>query len=118
MDRTEPGQNGLDPDRDPRGWETAVGGIMLAAGPELDRRRAGVSLTNALLAWARPALSAAATIALLISASAMLARGGAGEAADPRLADALVPEAVAAWLMAGYQPTVTEVVAALEEAVR
>lgn len=118
MDRTETGQNGLAPDRDPQRWEAAVGGIMLAAGPELDRRRGGVSLTNTLLAWARPALSAAATIALLISASAMLARGSAGEAADAGLADALVPEAVAAWLVAGYQPTVTEVVAALEEAVR
>jgi hypothetical protein len=118
MDRTEPGRDGLDPGRDPRRWEAVVGGIMLAAEPELERRRVGVSLTNTLLAWARPALSAAATIALLISASAMLMRGGAGEAADAGLADALMPEAVAAWLVAGYQPTVTEVVVALEEVVR
>lgn len=119
MDRDTDRRGRLDPALDPGGWESLVGGIMEASGPELARRRDQMSLTSTLLVWARPALSAAATIAILLSVTAALvSRPGAGEMAEPLLADALVPGEVAQWLVAGYQPTVTEVVAALEEVVR
>lgn len=119
MDTNDGRHPELDPARDARRWEALVGGIVHAAAPELVRRRGSATLTGALLAWARPALSAAATIAILLTVSAMMARGGQGEAsAQASLASALVPEELVAWLVADYQPTVTEVVFALEEVVR
>lgn len=111
----------LEPETDATGWESMVGSIMASADFELRRRRRDVTLTGTLLAWARPALSAAATVALLLSAAAVLDFASPvdpTEAAEPSVASALVPEAVAAWLIAGYEPTVAEVVLALEEEVR
>lgn len=106
-----------DPGRDPGGWERRVAAIVAAAEPELRRRRRTAELPELVLQWARPALATAATVALLLSAAALM-RGGdttAVATADPSLAGAVVPERYAAWLMAGYEPTVTELVVALEE---
>ena len=107
----------LDPARDPERWERLVGFIASAAEPELARRRGKVTLPGLLLQWARPALATAATVALLASATAVLAgRGSPGEGTvEASLASAVVPERYAAWLVAGYEPTVTELVVALEE---
>lgn len=106
----------LDPARDPQRWETLISAIVEAAGPELARRRGKADLPGLLLQWARPALATAATVALLASAAALLRGGGTvGEAAEAPLASAVVPESYAAWLVADYQPTVTELVVALEE---
>ena len=106
----------LDPDRDPARWEWVVGTIMSAAAPELIRRRQSADLPEIVLQWARPALATAATVALLISAAAVLRPGGgAMNVAEASVAGALVPESYAAWLVAGYEPTVTELVVALEE---
>lgn len=117
MDGTRDGPRDLDPRTDPVRWEAMVNAVVGAADPELRRRRREVTLAGALLAWARPALSAAATIALLVSASLAVseARAPEEEATVSTLAGALVPEELAAWLVAGYEPTVTEVVVALEE---
>lgn len=106
----------LDPARDPQHWQELVSAIVKAAEPELARRRRKADLPGLLLQWARPALATAATVALLASAAALL-RGGAtvSEAAEAPLASAVVPESYAAWLVADYQPTVTELVVALEE---
>lgn len=115
MDDITRHQDGLDPAERPGHWEALIGSIVAAAEPEL-RRRAEPTMTAALLDWARPALSAAATVAILLSASLVWSRGAADvDASEPAVASALVPEELAAWLVAGYQPTVTEVVAALEE---
>jgi len=106
----------LDPDRNPERWERLVGGIVSSAAPELVRRRQTADLPELVLQWARPALATAATVALLISAAAVLRPGGgAVNLAEASVASALVPESYAAWLVAGYQPTVTELVVALEE---
>lgn len=118
MDRSKQRNAALDPNRDPARWEALVGGIVQRATPELERRRGSATLSSAVLHWARPALSAAATIAVLLSVSLAMARSGTAPGNDASLAGALVPEELAAWLMEGYQPTVTEVVAALEEVVR
>jgi hypothetical protein len=110
---------GLDPSQDPARWEALVGSIVRAAEPELIRRGAASTVTATLLAWARPALSAAATVALLLTASLAVSRGvSAGGDAEPSLAGAVVSEELAAWLVGDYRPTVTEVVVALEEIAR
>lgn len=121
MDTREDRRGPLDPLTAPGRWERTVASIVASAGDELERRARERTLLGNLLAWSRPALSAAATVAILLSASlALLSIGGGGEAvaSEAPLASALVPEEVAAWLVAGYQPTVTEVVVAMEEAVR
>lgn len=118
MDMNDVRHRSLDPARDSERWESLVRGIVQAAGPELGRRRQQAGVMPTLLSWARPALSAAATIALLFSLGVAVNAARPAPAAVPRLADALVPDEVARWLVDGYQPTVAEVVVALEEAIR
>ena len=106
----------LDPAQEPQRWEELISAIVTAARPELARRRATADVPGVLRQWARPALATAATVALLMTAAGLL--GGAGstaEATEAPLASAVVPESYAAWLVAGYEPTVTELVLALEE---
>lgn len=119
MGRGEP----LDPARDPARWESAVRGILAAAAPELERRGRASSPVVVLAHWRRPVLSAAASVALLASA-AILAGGRGGEESSSGLpaaeeaatvAGALVPGAVAAWLMDGDAESVHALVLSLEE---
>lgn len=106
----------LDPAGHPRRWEELVSEIVTAASPELERRRAGADVPGVLLRWARPALATAATVVLVVSGAALLeGPGSTAEADETPLASAVVPESYAAWLVAGYEPTVTELVVALEE---
>lgn len=72
MEMDEPGValNALDPAvRDPRYWERFQASVMLAAAPELRRRRArgeAVTVTDVVLSWGRmlvPAALVAATAA-------------------------------------------------------
>jgi len=114
----------LHPAADTSRWEAAVGGIMAAAAPELERRARATDPVIVLARWRRPVLSAAATVALLASA-AILARGGADEGSLAALAGAgdggstvaaaLVPGAVATWLMGGETESVAQLVQALED---
>ena len=104
----------LDPLADPLRWEGLVVAVVTAAGPELARRRRRRDLAGVVLDWARPALSAAAVVALLVSAAAVVGQRGTDAAEATPLAAAVVPEAFAAWLVAGYEPTVTELVLAVE----
>lgn len=109
-------RHALDPVREPGRWEGLVASIVTAAGPELERRRMGPGLLGALLEWARPALATAATVAVLATAAAVMGGlGSSAEAAETSLAGTVVPESYAAWLVAGYEPTLTELVVALEE---
>lgn len=118
MNRPDERLEALDPAADPVRWEALVGTIVQAADGELDRRRASLTLTAAVLQWARPALSAAATIALLFSVGVAVSRSARTPVEDASLAGALVPEELAPWLVDGEQPTVAEVVVALERVVR
>ena len=96
--------------------EWLVASIVEAAEPELLRRREQLNVTAVMVAWARPTLSAAATVVLLVSAAvALVGRTAETAVASPPIESAIVPEEMAAWLVAGYQPTVTEFVVALEE---
>jgi len=115
MERDHDG-GALDPMQHPARWERLVGDIVLSTGSELVRRRRSADLPDLVLQWARPALATAATVALLISAAAVLRpRGVQPDSTVGSIAGAVVPERYAAWLVAGYEPTVTELVVALEE---
>lgn len=104
----------LDPMADPLRWEALVGRVMTAAGPELERRQEDLDVAWVVLDWARPALAAAAMVALLMTTAVALMRGGHMSSEVELLTATVVPETFAAWLMTDYQPTVTELVAAVE----
>jgi hypothetical protein len=74
----------LDPSRDPRRWEQLVGDVARRG---LEARRAA-SVTRQLVAWARPALAAAALVALVVWLIAAL-RPAPTAVAAARPADAL-----------------------------
>lgn len=106
---------GMDPLDDPLRWEARVASVMVAAGAELARRRQRAGMARVVLDWARPALSAAATVAVLVSAAAVVGQLTRAPAEATPLAAAVLPEAFAAWLVAGYEPTVTELVLATQD---
>ena len=112
-----PRDDDLDPLDHPERWERLVGSIVAAGEPHLAERREGAGVTAVVAGWARPALGAAATVLLMLAATVGLTRGD-GAADEPMLATALVPDAYAAWLVADYEPTVSELVAALDEVER
>lgn len=108
----------LDPSRrDPARWDRLVRAIMAAAGPELERRAAIVGPVIWLARFARPALAAAALIAL---ASAAVLHAGTRSVVSPAVAPAgvaealAVPSPVAAWLAGNRSPTTSDVLAAVE----
>lgn len=112
-------EHDLDPMNHPERWERLVGGIVLAGEPYLAERRAPPKVTTVVAGWARPSLAAAATVMLLLTAAVGITGGNADET-DTQLtfAQSLVPETYAAWLEVDYEPTVTELVTALEEGAR
>lgn len=111
-----PAGPGLDPLETPAKWEELVSGIVAEARPELARRRAAADMSGLVLGWARPVLATAATVAFLVTGAALLRESAtAADTAEAPLAGAVMPERYAAWLTAGYEPTVTELVVALEE---
>lgn len=100
----------LDPERDLARWERAVGDILEAAQPELERRawtRPG-SVAHVLGRWQRAGVltagivAAAASIALLFTGQPV----AEAEAAVVYPAEALMPE-LGDWLMTGEAPTMT-----------
>ncbi len=109
------GRPPLDPAVDPGRWNEVVRSIVDAAGPELARRRAQEGLEQILVGWARPVLSAAASVALVAGAVTLLTlrSAAAGEAATPLVAEALLPTSMAAWLVVDHSPTITELVSAV-----
>lgn len=98
--------------------ELLVAAIMANAMPELARRRAlDVSPMQMLSGWMRPALAAAAVIALL--SGSVLALDLTEAAPGGSLAEALaVPEPADAWLVGERAPTVGDVLIAMEREAR
>jgi hypothetical protein len=98
--------------------ELLVAAIMANATPELARRRAlDVSPMLMLSGWMRPALAAAAVLALL--SGSVLALDMTAGAPDDGLASALaVPEPADAWLVGERAPTVGDVLIAMEREAR
>jgi hypothetical protein len=114
-DDMEPGWAPLDPSRDAERWEAMVRGIMERAAPIL-AGYAAPGPADWLAAWLRPALAAAAVVAILaLGALATRSGGGDGDAAIG-LADALgYPASVTAWVSTGQAPTLEELTLAMEE---
>ncbi|HUF50140.1 MAG TPA: hypothetical protein VMN60_04870 [Longimicrobiales bacterium] len=92
--------------------ERLVASVLAHASSELARRAtADTSPMFVLYQWARPALAAAAVLALLCLS--VLARRAAPT--GPGLTDALdVPTPANEWLVADRRPTVADLVVALE----
>ena len=117
MHRDEYADTGpLDPSRDPARWASLIGGTLAAAEGELARRRARPAVDPFLLlgAWHRPALAAAAVLAMLACGS--LAVATRGEAAVPAgVADSLgYPAAISFWIELDRPTSVEELVASME----
>ena len=93
--------------------ELLVAAILARADAELTRRTAeDVSPMLVLSNWMRPALAAAAVLALLFAS--VLMRDG-GRAAAPVVADGLgVPAPADAWLVNERAPTVGDLLVAME----
>lgn len=106
----------LDPTRDRIGYERLVRRILEAAAPELARRRATANPLVQLAAWARPALAAAAVIALVaLGTLAVTTRYETVQDPAGSIADALgVPAPAADWLTEGRAPTTGDLVLAVE----
>ena len=116
-DDLEPGWAPLDPSRDAERWESMVRGIMDRAAPIL-AAYAARGPADWLAAWLRPALAAAAVVAIL--AGGALVAGGRGPAEEGAaaigLGDALgYPAPVTAWVSTGQAPTLEELALAMEE---
>jgi hypothetical protein len=109
----------LDPVVDPARWEALVGAINARALPVLSGKRESTEVASIIFGWARRALSVAASI-IVVTGSASVLRSRVPSDSDTRstVAEAIVPEAFAAWLVADYAPTVSELVVALEEVAR
>lgn len=108
----------LDPTADARRWEAMVQEINRAAAGEVARRAARRDLTVLLFLsrWRRPAAAVYASIAAGAAAILLLQPGNA-PAADPGVAAALgYPEAVANWMEADWDPSIEELVFAMEGA--
>jgi hypothetical protein len=92
--------------------ELLVAAILARADAELARRASNeVSPMLVLSAWARPALAAAAVLALVCAT--VLARNGGRPA--PVVADALaVPAPADAWLVSERGPTLDDLLVAME----
>lgn len=106
----------IDYTADPGERERLVAAILARAEPELRRRLAAQSPIALLARWVRPTLSAAAVLAAVSAAALVLART-AEELAPPGagLAEALeVPAPVTPWLVGEREPTVSDVILALE----
>lgn len=94
--------------------ETLVASIMARAKPELRRRQAtDVSPMLVLSRWLRPALAAAAVLAVVCVS--VLALEWAPASPGAGLADALaVPRPADEWLVGERAPTVADVLLAME----
>lgn len=115
----------LDPTADAAVRERLVGAVMAHAESELARRAAARSPILMLARWARPALSAAAMLAAVSAGAIVLWENEPGQEAVATaesaaqvpggITDALgVPAPVMAWVVADREPTVADVISALE----
>ncbi len=106
----------LDPTLDRERWERRIATLMALAAPELARRaNAATGLSLVLLGWFRPALSAAAVLALCAGAVlALLLQSPAG-APEPAMTEALrLPAPVALWLGEEQPPSVADLASAVQ----
>ncbi|MGH7476273.1 MAG: hypothetical protein ACRELD_08285 [Longimicrobiales bacterium] len=99
--------------------ERLVDRILAAAGVELARRESAATPIAWLATWARPALAAAAVVAIAAGgALAVLSGFGRGVEAEllgTGLVDALaVPAPADSWVIADRGPTISDLILAME----
>jgi hypothetical protein len=96
--------------------ELLVAAVLQRAGPELERRvEADVSPIVALYDWARPALAAAAVLAMICLGVLAGHTTQVAAAPGPGLTEALaVPTPVNEWLIGDRSPTRADLLLALE----
>lgn len=105
----------FDLERDPQKYERLVGSVMWRARGELSRRARtqSVTITEAVAAWFRPALVAAAAIAGISLTMLAIADGSEGDAqAGVYLSNAGVPAAMTAWYEEDRSPTASDLMVA------
>ncbi|HUH12211.1 MAG TPA: hypothetical protein VMK65_03845 [Longimicrobiales bacterium] len=112
----------LDPAADLAAYEALVARITAAAAPELGRRAGGLAgPVISLAAWLRPALAAAAALALVSAGTLLLVDDpirtdfAQAPSAAPELG---LPSPIGEWLSDDAPPSVMEVMVALEGDVR
>lgn len=105
----------LDPTLDRERWERRIASITALAAPELARRAAlAASPAQVLVGWFRPALAAAAVLALCAGATLGFLGGTASEGLRAGTAEALrLPTPVALWLGDDQPPSVPELALAV-----
>lgn len=101
----------------PERWENLVGRIVNEAEPILARRRARAAVFATLAQWGPGLLAAAAVAVLILVPATVQVIGTERSSADTQssVATTLMPDTYAAWVMADYEPTVTELMTAIEE---
>jgi hypothetical protein len=109
----------LDPTLDRERWERRITTIAALAAPELARRATiADSPSVVLLGWFRPALSAAAVLAVCAGAALVMllqSPASAPEPAIPAMTEALrLPAPVALWLGEEQPPSVTDLASAVQ----
>ena len=116
-DPPQPGD--LNPVIEPDRWEHLVNRIHTRAVPRLAERRREPGLLEVVAEWARPALAAAASVLLLVGAGSVALDGDqAPPSGSTTFAEAVVPGTFARWLSGESQPTVADLMIALEEVER
>jgi hypothetical protein len=107
----------VDPAADPERWERLVGGVLLRAAPELERRAATGPLIW-VARWAMPTLPLAAAVAAL--ALAGLASAEHADATLPLTAPVVQalgpPEPPYSWLAEARSPAASDLIRAIQEA--
>jgi hypothetical protein len=104
----------LDPTLDAERWERRISTIAALAAPELARRAAGAwSPSQVLAGWLRPALAAAAVLALCAAAALSLLPGPSPEPPVILAEDLRLPAPVSLWLGDDQPPTVADVALAV-----
>lgn len=93
--------------------EQLVGAVLSGVRAELARRAAVVSPFTVLSAWARPALIAAAVLAAVCVS--MLTRQESGNPGSGIADELAVPTPALAWLVGEREPTVADLLVAMEE---
>lgn len=104
----------LDPTLDHERWERRIANITALAAPELARRATTAGPSLVLLGWFRPALSAAAVLALCAGAAlALLLQSPATP--EPAMTETLrLPAPVALWLGEEQPPSVADLASAMQ----
>ena len=106
--------HGLDPLDHPDRWEQLVARINQAAADTLAARRPA-SVGEILASWRRPVVVGSLGLVAAGALAVMVLPDSTGtEATEVTIAEAVLPWAVAGWIDERYEPSVMEVVTAME----